>query len=1004
MKREVKKQVKNKSKIRLTRQQEKTSGYLRRFLLIALLVLVFYPPFFQGMFFEAEQVTAEIFVFVLFIVFWIYRRLRKDGTFLRSPMDYAGLALALVYLAAVLAAVGLRPAVQEWLKYCMFFAVFYMLSELANTDRSRTAVLWTIIASACGVSLLGIDGAAGGRISGILNNIFKAFGAQYDMFFDLFRNGRIFSTLQYPNTLAAYLMAAYFVSLGLLLLSKKLWAKALAGAAGFLLLITFIFTLSRGAYLILPFAALLFLILLPRRTRVRAAATAAAGLIASAAVSVVLARYISAPEGNGLKIWLLVIAGLAGSAGLTALAVKAADRLEKVSWRVYAAIAAAFVVTAGAGALYVFSATVPLELKRDAGQEDRSTSSTKSVVLKPGSEYRLVFEVDAEMLSEKPYSYTVSIRSLNEKNILFGGNTELASLSEGATEGPVSREVSFKVPEDSRIVDLVFTNTYEGTGAVFRNAALEEAQTGKHLRSVTLKYRYLPESIAGRLEGMFASNSTLTRLVYYRDGIKMLADRWLLGGGGGAWRLLYSSYQSYNYTSTQAHNYPLQLGIETGIIGLLAFLLLLAAIALAVLYLIKRRREGERSEGTLTAALAAAIAALVAHSFIDFDFSLAAVFLLFWELAALLNSLYKNKREEMPEAGTEKVFPPRISVAPVAAIAVTAVVLVFPVRFELARGYAESGIMAFNRQQTTEAFKHYEKALSADSLNPENLVNHAKLLAAKEGATPDVIEQSADQIRKAEGMSYHNADLLSQIVNYYLGIRDYENAARVAERVIELRPFNPVSWQDKVSACYEAVIYHSGQSDLDTVRDYIGKGLKIIDEATEVNRRNENPFIFNDKTMEMLEKLKYIEDKLKSEQLIQPSKVVFYNIPTMDIDGDGIPDQWIWSYNTSVNSRGDYITTERIGKDEWGIIQTKRLTLEAGVRYTIQITLENAEDINSIPFIITGLHDKAEQLISEEEVFDADFSVPENFNAEDNLLSLYITDKYIIKDVVMFKK
>ena len=61
----------------------------------------------------------------------------------------------------------------------------------------------------------------------------------------------------------------------------------------------------------------------------------------------------------------------------------------------------------------------------------------------------------------------------------------------------------------------------------------------------------------------------------------------VLGAGGGAWNYLYRQYQSYNYSSSQAHNYPLQLGIETGAIGIITLICLVVALVITYLGIIE---------------------------------------------------------------------------------------------------------------------------------------------------------------------------------------------------------------------------------------------------------------------------------------------------------------------------------------------------------------------------------------------------------------------------------
>ncbi|NTZ20268.1 hypothetical protein EXW96_22790 [Paenibacillus sp. JMULE4] len=44
----------------------------------------------------------------------------------------------------------------------------------------------------------------------------------------------------------------------------------------------------------------------------------------------------------------------------------------------------------------------------------------------------------------------------------------------------------------------------------------------------------------------------------------------IIGAGGGGWSSLYQQYQSYPYTSRQAHNFLLQYLTEIGLLGILA--------------------------------------------------------------------------------------------------------------------------------------------------------------------------------------------------------------------------------------------------------------------------------------------------------------------------------------------------------------------------------------------------------------------------------------------------
>ena len=122
-------------------QPENILKKLRLILFIAVMIIVFYPPFFRGLYFEDELFPAEIFTFITLIVFWIYKFIKKDRLFLETPIEYASFGFVIIYLITIIGAVGVRLALSEWLKYCMYFAIFFMLSELAATFKYKVKAL-----------------------------------------------------------------------------------------------------------------------------------------------------------------------------------------------------------------------------------------------------------------------------------------------------------------------------------------------------------------------------------------------------------------------------------------------------------------------------------------------------------------------------------------------------------------------------------------------------------------------------------------------------------------------------------------------------------------------------------------------------------------------------------------------------------------------------------------------------------------------------------------------
>jgi len=134
----------------------------------------------------------------------------------------------------------------------------------------------------------------------------------------------------------------------------------------------------------------------------------------------------------------------------------------------------------------------------------------------------------------------------------------------------------------------------------------------------------------------FSGNANINvseRIVFYQDAVKIIKDYPILGTGGGGWESLYRKYQGYGYLTSQVHNHYLQVWIETGIIGFLAYLgIWISAVFLAVRLL----RRGNPENRFLTWTLLCAVLVIGIHSFADFSLSMPAIMILLWGLLGCL--------------------------------------------------------------------------------------------------------------------------------------------------------------------------------------------------------------------------------------------------------------------------------------------------------------------------------------------------------------------------------
>ncbi|MDQ7794920.1 MAG: O-antigen ligase family protein [bacterium] len=223
--------------------------------------ILFLAPFFRGLYFPAEHLTAIIVLAGLFALSWAVRATLGDPPWHWRLLDGAVLALSLTYVLSLPVAVNLRAAVGDALKFSAYLATYWLVATQAVNGR-LAVLLDVLVAGAVGVVVVGLAAFTG---------MVEVTGAVIA--------GRLASSLQYPNTLAAYLSALLFLALLRREESSASPRRHLYGAAAFLLAVGMLLALSRGATLVMVPVVGLFLVALPPGRRLRPASQLALALL-----------------------------------------------------------------------------------------------------------------------------------------------------------------------------------------------------------------------------------------------------------------------------------------------------------------------------------------------------------------------------------------------------------------------------------------------------------------------------------------------------------------------------------------------------------------------------------------------------------------------------------------------------------------------------------------------------------------------------------------------------
>lgn len=972
--------------------------YFRLFLIISLIFIFFYPPFLRGLFFETEELFTEVLVLVVFLIYSIYKICRKDFISIRTPLEFVSIGFSIVYLFSIFYAVSTNAAIIEWLKYCMFFAIFIMVSDLFSNLKYKCILITVNIFAALVISIIGLDSYAAGNVIKVLNTFTDKIGLSKllgleQVFFNLSDGQRLYSTMQYPNALAAYLLCIFILCIGMFILSRKQRYKAIYSISAFITLTAMILTFSRGAYLVMPVAVILLSIGLPKGFKLRGLINIIIVLISSITSAIYLyTKYILTTILTN-RLWLIIIAGALFTYIAMTIIKFILDKLESVSKKIVMLIYLVLGTIVVVAALYMIITTDKLTLQHSATEKDSEIVITKSLSLETGRTYRLSYTAEASMSGEKPNAYLVRVVSHSKNDILFGTQQIITEEMGKETNGVEEKSFEFAVPKDSEVIDIQFVNIYQGTEVTFYSAKVYDKASEKLVKNLKLNHKYIPQSIVSRFQNLSTNNSNIQRQVYYIDGLDILKN-YKFGAGGGAWPYVYFAHQSFAYSTIEPHSFPLKLAIETGIFGILLIISLLAALIYLYFKLIIKEGNGNSSDNILKATAYSAIFTLLAHSFIDFDLSLTAIAILLWQLLGIANSKEEQK--------ADKKVSVQIMIKPLLAVAITIVIIVFPVMILTAKVYGNQMVKASQENKLEEAINYAKKAISIYPYNAEHRLDYAYLILKKEQISQSELREVDKYVKKADKLARYDTELQTRVGAYYLLIGAIEDGLEHYKNLTSLKPFVADVWLANLKAQLTVAKYYMDKNEYDSAIKYLDEAFSSLESCKKVNSKNMKPFIFEDiSVIKLLEDMNYIKNYteiLTNKDSVDINfddifnKLVFTSINDFDINNDNVPDQFsiLDPKKTELYYLNDSIVWD--SKEGASGIVSRKFELAAGKKYRIEIKAEGS-DLASIAYTVSGVSGDPVKFTQSNGLLVADFETNTSYNLENSVLTLFGTGK-----------
>lgn len=899
--------------------REKDRGFLYYIVYIGLIILLLYPPYFRGMFFDKEFLPTHIYSGILFLLYIIYKtKVLKEYLVFNSPMDYAAVALVVAYFLSIFVAVNIRSAIGELLKYINYFIAFYLVSDFVRSEEDRKAILWTMVISAFGVAFIGIGAAAG---------TFTYNGAIV--------GNRISSTLQYPNTLAAYLTAAFMLSTSLWATAQNRVQKAILAFINYTLFLCFLFTLSRGAWLLFPAFYLILVVGMPGQYRLKVLGYSFQSFIAAVMASPGFGMAISANEKS--KVWLWYIVGVILSISLFYIIEKISQRFAfHIKPKVVLSVFIVVILLGGIGAYTALTTEAPLIISHGENEEEGSKISWYPIQdVKPDTEYTLKFTLSAKPGKEEgQWGAGILINSYDEA----GNSVRIVNeyIDEEITEE--IREITFTTRPDTVRLNIGFTNRFPNTRATFYTAELYETNDTSSAQRITLAYKYIPEAISRRLSSISVESSSLSgRFTFYSDAFKIIKDYPILGTGGGGWKAIYKAYQSYEYYTTEVHNFFLQLWVETGTVGILA----LVALCITAFISVYRTMisDVDITAKVLTWGTLSGVIALLGHSGMDFNLSLGAVAFYLWQLFGVVK--FSETALKVEQKKPKTAWPALILGGATCAFVILS--------FLLYQGYSygQQAVRSVEAQDIIKAREYFEKAAKYDPYTASYKADLAQLdyFIARQTEDEDLLKKSVDMRGKAVSLDPYNAKLKTQLAAYYLEHGKLDEGISLLEQTTEINPFNIENWRNLADAYYKTAVVYIRQDYKDKALELLNRSQELFDKISEYNSKvpksARNKLEVTNELMLYVYKSKLLAENIDDDRYYRKlDKLIFASDFTVDADNDGVPDLW-YIYNSKdglLEIQIEEVTKiTNQGKGTSYLITKQDISLNPQASYTVKI-------------------------------------------------------------------
>lgn len=519
--------------------------------IIFVIIVTLLSTFLIGTPFYISNIYIVYMMIGIYSIFYYILSIIKKEKIITNKLDmFIGLLAFSSFIPLIFKTyASLSDTIYGIIKYFSIFNIYIIIkNECRKNPKNIDVLINTLIVSVLILCIIGLDEINGNYLEG-----FKKFINFSYVEFDQVRIASLFSN---ANVMAAITGVGIFLCFGCIEKNKNVIKKTIYSLFALIMIITFLLTFSRLAYIMFIVALILYFLALVKKYN----------LLKKINKKIVII--------SGLLIGVLV--------------------------------------------MYII---IGLQIPEKLVINEKYQKTLYS--MQSDSDY--IFTLDINAIAENENSIITII--IKEKN-KYEDDIKDTVISFGAFEGV--KEIKIHTQKNT-VLAYFFIETSNGAKLIINDAKLNGEK-------FILKYKLLPTEIIERIQGINLNlKSVWERGEFITDALKIAKDNWLFGLGTNAWKYMQSEVQEYSYYASEVHCFILQVLLENGILGVLAYI----GIGISILiYFVKKIKKNELD--FITISVISGLIFITLHSLIDMSFSFFYALLQIYLLLAIIGSKEDN--------------------------------------------------------------------------------------------------------------------------------------------------------------------------------------------------------------------------------------------------------------------------------------------------------------------------------------------------------------------------